>query len=254
MTNEMLAELIQQGENDKLLPLLWENTSRLIYQKIGIYWRLYCKAFQRYGYELSDLQQEGYMALLYAVKQYDKLKPFRFTTYLDYAIKNTLRSLLNGKTDVLNQKNTESLDQPLSADSDNNEFTLSDTVPDQRAAQQYDVIDGSDRYRALYDAVDSLPDMERRVIHCRYFDEMSVKQSGSLLGISPDKVRRLENNALKLLRSGVTGETLFRIYGDEFKLRYRMGYSRHKGLSAFRTSGSSEVDDYVLYRLYYRFL
>ena len=81
------------------------------------------------------------MALLYAVKQYDKLKPFRFTTYLDYAIKNTLRSLLNGKTDVLNQKNTESLDQPLGADSDNNEFTLSDTVPDERAAQQYDAVD-----------------------------------------------------------------------------------------------------------------
>lgn len=157
-------------------------------------------------------------------------------------------------SDALNSINTVSLDQPLGADSDNSEFSLSDTVPDEYAEQMYDVIDKSDRYQALYDAVASLPDLERKVIRCRYFDEMSAKQSGAELGISSARIRRLENNALKLLRSGATGEALLRIYGDEFKQHYHMGYSRHKGLSAFRISGSSEVEDYVLYRLYYRFL
>ena len=32
MTNEALAELIQQGDNDELLPVLWEKTARLLYK------------------------------------------------------------------------------------------------------------------------------------------------------------------------------------------------------------------------------
>lgn len=32
MTNEALAELIQQGDNDELLPVLWEKTAKLLYK------------------------------------------------------------------------------------------------------------------------------------------------------------------------------------------------------------------------------
>lgn len=250
MTNEALAALIQQGDNDELLPLLWDKTSKLIFQKIGRYWELFGETFRRFGYELADIRQEGYNALLYAVKQYDINKPYQFTTYLNYAIKNTLRGLLRGKADTLNQSGTVSLDQPVSSEDDSSEFCLSDIVSDERAAQEYTRIDELDKFKALHDAVDSLPDRERNVIHFRYFDELTLKQSGEKLGISLDGVRRIEANALRLLRTGKIGDMLREIYGDEYSPRYFVGYSRHKGLAAFRTSGSSEVEDYVLHRLY----
>lgn len=83
MTNEAIAELVRQGGNDELIPLLWEKTSRLIFQKMGRYWELFSETFRRYGYELADIRQEGYNALLFAVKQYDSSKPYKFTTYLN---------------------------------------------------------------------------------------------------------------------------------------------------------------------------
>ncbi len=68
MTNEQLTELIQQGGNDELLPLLWDKTRILIYKKCAGYWRFYSETPERHGYSLDDLRQESYNVLIFAVK------------------------------------------------------------------------------------------------------------------------------------------------------------------------------------------
>lgn len=252
MTNEALAELIQRGGNDELVPLLWENTYKVIFYKIEQYWAIFGEAFHRFGFSIDDIKQEGYNALLFAVKQYDSGKPYQFTTYLNYAIKNTLRGLLKGKSDALNQINTMSLEQPISEDTDGGDLLLSDIVPDERAAQGYDRIDSLDEFKPLHEAVDSLPEKERRIIQMHYFEGLSLQKCGERVGVSSERARQIEQNALKLLRTGQTGKLLRDLYGGEYAPRPKYtpaGYSRHKGLAAFRTSGSSEVEDYVLRRL-----
>lgn len=69
MTNEQLAQFIQQGGNDELLPLLWDNTRLIIYKKCGQIWRFYSEKLTLHGYSLDDLEQEGYNALVCAVGQ-----------------------------------------------------------------------------------------------------------------------------------------------------------------------------------------
>lgn len=49
MTNEKLAELIQEGDNDELLPLLWDKTRLLIYKKCGRLWQFYSEKLERFG-------------------------------------------------------------------------------------------------------------------------------------------------------------------------------------------------------------
>lgn len=73
MENEQLAELIQQGGNDELLPLLWDKMRVLIYKKCGEIWRSYSAKLELFGYSLDDLRQEGYNALIFAVKGYKKV-------------------------------------------------------------------------------------------------------------------------------------------------------------------------------------
>ena len=112
MTNERLAELIQGGDI-KLLPSLWENVRLLIFKKCAGYWRFYSETLERHGYSLDDLRQESYNALIFAVKQYKSDREYKFTSYLDYALKNVIRGLTSG-ADALSRSETQSLEQPLS--------------------------------------------------------------------------------------------------------------------------------------------
>lgn len=118
MTNEKLAELIQEGDNDELLPLLWDKTRLLIYQKCGRLWQFYSEKLERFGYSFDDLQQVGYNALIFAVKGYKSEKGYKFATYLTCALKRVIRDLLSGSSDVLNLAGTQSLEQPLGENSE----------------------------------------------------------------------------------------------------------------------------------------
>lgn len=252
MTNEQLAEFIQQGGNDELAPLLWDKTHDLIYMIMSRYWKLCGETFKRHGLELEDLRQESYNALLFAVKQYDREKPYKFTTYLNYAVKNTIRGLLSNKSDTLNQSGAMSLEQPISEDKDGGVLLLGDTIEDETAVQEYERIDRLDEFKPLHEAVDGLPDTERNVIQMRFFEGLTLKKAAERLGLSYQRVKQIESNALMLLRRGKTGKRLRDIYGDEYAPRRNFApliYARHKGLAAFRSSGSSEVEDFVLRRL-----
>ena len=100
MTNEALAELIQQGDNDELLPVLWEKTARLLYKMSAQKYALHKEALKQHGIEPEDLNQECYTVLLGAVKAYDSNKGYMLSTYFGYQFKQVLRKLLNG-ADVL---------------------------------------------------------------------------------------------------------------------------------------------------------
>lgn len=245
MTNEQLAEFIQQGGNDELLPLLWDKTRDLIYMKCGQYWTFYAAKLERHGYSLDDFRQESYNALIFAVKGYDSTKEYKFTTYLNYALKRVIRGLLGGASDVLNQSGTMSLDQPIGEDKDGGELLLGDTVADDSTAAVFEEIEGHGQYVPLHQAVDSLPPELREVIRDYYFKGLSYKQIGERHGYSLEYTRQLRNRALRKLGNNMQ---LRRLYGADYGFH---STTRHKSLAAFLTSGTSEVEDYVMRRLAY---
>lgn len=244
MTNEQLAQFIQQGGNDELLPLLWDRTRLLIYKKCNRLWRFYSEKLTRHGYSFEDLEQESYNALLLAVKAFKAEKEYKFTTYLNYALKRVVRGLLSG-ADILNQTSTQSLEQPLAEDQSGGVLLVGDTIADERAAAAYEEIERRGEYRALYAAVDALPWVQREVIIEHYFKGLTRKQIAEIHSCTELEVRSLLQKALRNLRSGETGEKLWKIYGED-----RGAYGvRHKGLAAFKSSGTSEIEDYVYRRL-----
>lgn len=184
MTCETIAELIQEGGNDELLPLLWEKTRALIYKKCSQYWGFYSAKLERFGYSLDDLRQEGYNALIFAVKSYKSDKEYKLITYLNYALKNVIRGLLSGSGDVLNRLNTQSLEQPLGEGNDGDSLLVEDIIPDEHAAAVYEEIEQLDGYTALYEAIDALPPDLREVVREHYFERLTFKQIGEQFGIS----------------------------------------------------------------------
>lgn len=245
MTNEQLSIFIQQGGNDELLPLLWDKTRLLLYKKCRQIWRLYSETLERFGYSFEDFRQEGYNALIFAVKGFKIEKGYTFTTYLNYALKRVVRGLLSGGADVLNQPGTQSLEQPLSEEMNGGILYVADIIADKRAAAAYEEIERLDEYKALYEAVDSLPSDQRVAIYEYYFKGFTRKRIAEIHSCTESDVRRTLRKALRSLRTGETGKRLWAIYGEDFG-----AYSiRHKGLVAFKRSGTSEIEDYVFRRL-----
>ena len=244
MTNEQLAVFIQQGGNDELLPLLWDKTRKIIYKKCNQYWRFYSEKLERYGYSLDDLCQEAYSALTFAISQFKSDKEYKFTTYLSYALKHVIRSLLSG-SDVLDRPSTQSLEQPLVGDQEGEQLLVGDIIADNKSSEAFEAIERLDEFKPLYEAIDSLPDDQREVIYEYYFNGLTYQQIGDRHGFTHENARQLRNKALRSLRYGRIGARLRRIYGED----YDVMRTRHKSLAAFRSSGSSEVEDYVLRRL-----
>jgi RNA polymerase primary sigma factor len=92
-----------------------------------------------------------------------------------------------------------SLDQAVSEDG---ETSLGDLLPSDRPEPMDEVVE-SELERQLSDVVDQLPDAERKVIRLRFglsgSESRTLSEIGSELGISPQRVRELEQQGLRRL-------------------------------------------------------
>lgn len=59
MTNELLAEYIQQGNNDELIPLLWENVRKLLYMMSDKFYKLHKASCDSSGVEAWTLNRQA---------------------------------------------------------------------------------------------------------------------------------------------------------------------------------------------------
>lgn len=242
MTNEALAELIQQGDNDELFPVLWEKTNRLLYKLANEISYKYSERLKRCGYDPDDLVQEAYNVLVKAVEAYKPDKGFKLVTYFKYQFKQVLQRITRN-ADALNHSDTRSFDEPIS-DTDE-DLKLSDTISDPESTDRYDEAEMCDYFKPLHQAIESLDPPDRLVIQLRFFtypDRLMAytEMAEHLGGISRAAIySRLQNAYWKLRRSGVD-----RIYGEDF--RY---HSYSTGLGAFLRTGTSSVELMTLARL-----
>ncbi len=92
-----------------------------------------------------------------------------------------------------------SLDQPVSDDGDT---SLGDLLASERPEPTQEVA-ADDRDRRVNDLVDALPEGERNVLRLRFGlagdEERTLTQTGRELGISAERVRQLEESALRRL-------------------------------------------------------
>lgn len=95
---------------------------------------------------------------------------------------------------------------------------------------------------AIWEAVDSLPERESAVIRKRYQEQKTLKECGADFGVSTDRARQIEAQAIRKLRSGKIRKKL-QPFLEENAIRY--GY-KSSGLGAFRMNGSSSVELAVL--------
>ena len=203
------------------------------------------RAYRSYGLPLSDLVQEGTVALIQAIRRYDPNRGARLATYAMWSIRaalqeqvvsswslvrigttSTQRSLflklrrlsaeLRESADALGEEMLDALARrfglpvpevaALAARASARDRSLDapaasavcDERPDPEAAAEQRLWSG-----LLARAVAMLPEREAAIIRGRYFGERAASFAGlgRELGLSKDRVRQLEEKALRQLLS-----------------------------------------------------
>ena len=237
MSNEELAMAIQAGAIERMGEL-WGQIEKLVKWKAN---RVMTVLTGRGGVEFDDLYQSGYPALVAAVDSYSLEKgPFSswFMLYLKTAFAEvTGYRTQRGRNELLNT--AVSLDMPLS----DGGALFGDLIPDKQAAATLAAVEErafqEQLKAAMEDVLSDVPEQHRDVLRLRYWDNMTLEAAGELQGISRDQVRQLENKAIRILRRPENTRRLRPFYDFD--------YYSGAGLGAFRSSGMSVQERYLVF-------
>jgi len=184
--------------------------------------------YRKYGCRLADLIQEGNIGLMAALKKFNPYKGFRFITYAtwwirsyiqDYIVKTVglvkrgtraVKKALFYKNPVLTAGESNSLAGGLAKDLSLNAVIGEETTTHQdmlasHAPGQEDIVAEAETQtlakKEIGTALKTLNDNERLVITDRVMadEPASLKTLGMRLGLSRERVRQIESEALKKL-------------------------------------------------------
>ena len=231
--NEILIKRAQEGDDKAFDEVIMSN--------MGLVKKLALKFIDR-GVDFDDLVQIGAMGMIKAVRSFDFSFECVFSTYAVPLIIGEIRRYLrdDGLIKVSRQTKRQGVEilrkkeefmashgrepsvgelselcsmtqeeviyaldavgsvRSLNESVGDDDSELGDFIADKK--NEMDVI--TDRI-ALNQAIEALPEIQRKIIILRYYKDLSQQQTGALLGLSQVKVSREEKKIISLLRKAL---------------------------------------------------
>lgn len=97
--------------------------------------------------------------------------------------------------------NTTSLDQTLFED--DSEVTLMDTIKEEEALSPSELVEKDELQEIMSKAIDTLKEKDRLVLSLYYYEELTLKEIGVILGVSESRVSQLNSRAISNLRDAM---------------------------------------------------
>lgn len=134
-----------------------------------------------------------------------------------------------------------SLSDPIGQEDD---YALIDTIASDENIEEdcIERLDAAAMKEALWEAVDLLPGNQPEIIRKRYQERKTLKETGEIIGVSTERVRQIENKAMRTLRLPHRSKK-FRGYYEEYLSACSY---RHVGVDTFQRTWMSEVELEVL--------
>ena len=100
------------------------------------------------------------------------------------------------------------LDELWSTSSEGDQVSLLDTIEDPESIKPADALDETETREALAEAISRLPEREKLVVTLYYYEELTLREIGEVLGVTESRVSQLHTKAILRLRSRLHGATL----------------------------------------------
>lgn len=98
-----------------------------------------------------------------------------------------------------------SLNRPRSDDGDEEAKELGEFIPDEPENSPYELLNKQEIRDLMAQQIDDLPDKERMVVSLYYFNELTMKEVGHILGVTESRVSQLHSSAILRLRGFLDG-------------------------------------------------
>jgi len=92
------------------------------------------------------------------------------------------------------------------SDSGGDQVSLLDTLPDRGAPDPQLVVDQGEMRTRVADAIAALPDREKLVVALYYYENLTLREIGEVLGVTESRVSQLHTKAMLRLRSKLQSE------------------------------------------------
>ena len=92
------------------------------------------------------------------------------------------------------------------SDSSGDQVSLLDTIPDHGAPDPQAVVDQGELRDRIADAIAALPEREKLVIALYYYENLTLREIGEVLGVTESRVSQLHTKAVLRLRSKLGSE------------------------------------------------
>lgn len=235
MSNEELVAVIQGGATERMGEL-WEQVAGLVKWKANHIMTALDLRGNPCGVEFEDLYQSGYIAMVEAVHYYNPESGVAFSTCLINRLKTVFAEATGyrtkrGQNEPLN--NSFSLDKTVDDESDGTPF--GEFVPDPKAAATMLSIEErlwrEQLHEALEAALASLPEKYADVMRLRHYQGLTLADVGEIRGTSPERIRQMENKAIRQLRKPSVACHLRPFYDFDFYCGTGLGAFQHTGMS-----------------------
>jgi RNA polymerase sigma factor FliA len=99
------------------------------------------------------------------------------------------------------------LDELWSVSGEGDQISLMDTIEDESGPRPEAALDQTEMREALADAIARLPEREKLVVTLYYYEELTLREIGEVLGVTESRVSQLHTKAILRLKARLAGAT-----------------------------------------------
>jgi len=97
------------------------------------------------------------------------------------------------------------LDELWSVSGEGDQVSLMDTIEDTQGVRPQEALDENEMREALADAIARLPEREKLVVTLYYYEELTLREIGEVLGVTESRVSQLHTKAILRLKARLSG-------------------------------------------------